>query len=364
MKYVITIVEQLDRAAGELVSDHPINNRLALILIDNATELILHRQCLDRIEHDRFYSRILKSYQSLAEEKPTIDLTKITGDLRQHVLTEKQRERAKGKFLDGKLKVLEEVEDITSAERRFVAIAHHYRDELYHVGLKHDDIIRAIAGHYFLLCCDFFVRMNNLRVFGPTISSEDRYSDVAMRYLPMRNGRLDLFKLDHDSLHETLAGKLRSRLPNKMPSLPETLAQSARNAVMELLESFEFLVSDNPFGFDANEMLAVVQWQRDLDKALEQKEIDGLLMDHVYRESYVQEANAQAERWKQRHTSMPSDRWLKRANIVGREPDSLVAMDLYQLLRNDMSYLEEAIQSGAEELDRWIQSEIDRIRGK
>ena len=43
MKYVITIVEQLDRAAGELVSDHPINNRLALILIDNATELILHR---------------------------------------------------------------------------------------------------------------------------------------------------------------------------------------------------------------------------------------------------------------------------------------------------------------------------------
>ena len=363
MKYVTTIVEQLDRAAGELVSDHPINNRLALILIDNATELILHRQCLDRIGHDRIYSRILRSYHSLAEGKPTKDLTKITDDLRQHILTEKQRERAKGKFLDGKLKVLEEVGDITSAERRFVAIAHHYRDELYHVGLTHDNIIRAIAGHYFLLCCDFFVRMNNLRVFGPTISSDDIYSDVARRYLPMRNGRLDLSKFDHGSLYEILAGKLQSRLP-KMPSLPETLAQSARNAVLELLDSFEFLVSENPFGLDANEMLAVVQWQRDLDKALEQKESDGLLIDHVYRESYVQEANAQAEGWKQRHTSMPSDRWLKRADIVGCEPDSLVAMDLYQLLRNDMSYLEEAIQSGAEELDRWIQSEIDRIRGK
>ena len=44
MRYVITIVEQLDRAAAELTTDHPINNRLALILIDNATELILHRQ--------------------------------------------------------------------------------------------------------------------------------------------------------------------------------------------------------------------------------------------------------------------------------------------------------------------------------
>ena len=364
MKYVITIVEQLDRAAGELVSDHPINNRLALILIDNATELILHRQCLDRIEHDRIYSRILKSYQSLAEKKLTVDLTKYTDDLRQHVLTEKQRERAKGHFLDDRLKVLEEVGDITSAERRFVAIAHHYRNELYHVGLKHDDIIRAIAGHYFLLCCDFFARMNNLRVFGLTISSEDSYSDVARRYLPMRNGGLDLLKFDHDSLHETLAGKLQQRLPNKMPSLPETLAQSARNAVTELVESFEFLVGDNPFGLGANQMLAVVQWQLDLDKTLQQKEIDGLLIDHVYRASYVQEANAQAEGWKPRHTSMPSDRWLKRADIVGCEPDSLVAMDLYQLLRNDMSHLEEAIQSATEELDQWIQSEIDRIRGK
>ena len=300
----------------------------------------------------------------MTEGKPTVELTSITDDLLQHVLTDKQRERARGKFLEDKLKVLEEVGEITSAERKFVAIAHHYRNELYHVGLKHDDIIRAIAGHFFLLCCDFFVRMNNLRLFGPTISSEDRYSDVARRYLPMRDGRLDLSKFNHDSLYETLAGKLLSRLPDRIPSLPETLAQSARNAVKELLEYFEFLVNDNPLGLDANEMLAMVQWQRDLDKTLEQKGINGLLIDHVYRESYVQEANAQAEGWKQQHTSMPSDRWLKRANKVGQESDPLVAMNLYQLLRNDMNYLEEAIQSGAEELDRWIQSEIDRIRGK
>ena len=38
MRYVLTIVEQLDRAARELVTDHPINNRLALILVDNATD--------------------------------------------------------------------------------------------------------------------------------------------------------------------------------------------------------------------------------------------------------------------------------------------------------------------------------------
>ena len=50
MRHVVTIVEQLDRAAMELATDHPINNRLALILIDNASEVILHRQSMDRLE--------------------------------------------------------------------------------------------------------------------------------------------------------------------------------------------------------------------------------------------------------------------------------------------------------------------------
>ena len=53
MRYILTVVEQLDRAARELETDHPINNRLALILVDNATELILHRQCTDYLTDGR-----------------------------------------------------------------------------------------------------------------------------------------------------------------------------------------------------------------------------------------------------------------------------------------------------------------------
>ena len=42
MRYILTVVEQLDRAARELTVNHPINNRLALIWILNAVELIIH----------------------------------------------------------------------------------------------------------------------------------------------------------------------------------------------------------------------------------------------------------------------------------------------------------------------------------
>lgn len=45
MKFFSTIIEQLDMAIAEIAIDQPINSRLALILIDNATELLIHRSC-------------------------------------------------------------------------------------------------------------------------------------------------------------------------------------------------------------------------------------------------------------------------------------------------------------------------------
>src|SRR5262245_14126366 len=109
MRYVTTIVEQLDRAASELATDHPINSRLALILIDNATELILHRRCTDELEWDHIRAK----------------------------LSGLERRQARGQFLEGKLKVLEVLGDLKPEERQFVRVAHEYRNELYHIGLKH-----------------------------------------------------------------------------------------------------------------------------------------------------------------------------------------------------------------------------------
>ncbi len=45
MKFFSTIIEQLDMAVAEIAVDQPIHSRFALILIDNATELLIHRSC-------------------------------------------------------------------------------------------------------------------------------------------------------------------------------------------------------------------------------------------------------------------------------------------------------------------------------
>lgn len=360
MRYILTIVEQLDRATRELETDHPINNRLALILVDNATELMLHRQCTGRLELDSLAYGLLKAHQALVDERSSGEHLQFSEDLTRDVMTPKQRSRAKRIFLDGKLKVLESMEDITSKERRFIAIAHHYRSELYHVGLTHDEIIRALAAQYFLLSCDLFIRLGNKGFFGTTFSSNDEYTDVAKRYLPMRNGRIFPSSIDKSDL----ADKLLRALPIGVPDLAETLAASARNAIRTITAEFAFLIHENPFSFDANKMFEVAQWQRDLVEALDREGVDGLWIDPNYWEGFSRVATELESKWRQRHSSLPHERWMLRATAVERERDPLTALDLYQTLREDMSYLEESILSASSELDRWIQQEVDRARGK
>ena len=360
MRYVLTIVEQLDRAASELETDHPINSRLALILIDNATELMLHRQCTDRLESDSRASGLWNVYQTLADRRPSGGQLEFSEDLRKQMMTPRQRSRARGYYLDDKLRVLEEMGDLSQSERRFIAIAHEYRNELYHVGLSHDDVIRAIAGQYFLLSCDLFVRMGNLGILGLSFSSSDKYTDVAERYLPMHGGRVDYADVDKGAL----AGKLRFALPEGLPNLANVLASNAQKSIAVIMDNFGFLVQDNPFGLETDKMLEVAQWQRDLTEALERENVDGLWADPNYRKRHAAVTTSLEANWRQRHNSIPCKKWMLRADAIEREADPLVAMASYQSLRNDMSYLEGAIETAANDLDHWIQMEIDIARGK
>lgn len=360
MRYILTIVEQLDRAIRELATDHPINNRLALILIDNATELMLHRQCTDRLELDSMASGLWKAHQAIVGGgSPELEHG-FSEDLKRDLMTPRQKSQARGIYLDDKLKVLENMKDITTKERRFIAIAHDYRNELYHVGLTRDEIIRALASQYYLLSCDLFTRLGNKSVFGPSFSSDDEYTDVAKRYLPLHSGQLRAFDVDKADLAE----RLRSALPAGIPDLAATLASSARKTIKSVADEFAFLIRDNPFGFDADKMLEVAQWQLDLAKALVSEDVNGLWVDPNYRQGFGRVATELEAQWRQRHSSLPHERWTLRATAVEREPDPLTALDLYQSLREDMSYLEESILSASSELDRWLQQQVDKARGK
>src|SRR6266404_2959244 len=114
MRFATLIVEQLDRAATELGVNHPLNARMALILIDNAAELIIHRRCEDVVRADRKRGA-----------------PKLTAANRRLIL---------GHCFAEKVKFLEKMAAISDGERHFVGELHAHRNRLYHVGLSDDDI--------------------------------------------------------------------------------------------------------------------------------------------------------------------------------------------------------------------------------
>ena len=153
-------------------------------------------------------------------------------------------------------------------------------------------------------------------------------------------------------------------LPCDIPDLAEALAYSARRSVKDVADDLEFLVRDNPFGFDTPKMFEVAQWQKDLSDELEKLGVDGLWIDPSYRERFDQVASTLESEWKQLHRSFPDEKWLARADDIEQQADPLIALEMYDSLRNDMTYLEQAMRTAAEDLDQAIQSEIDRRRGK
>ena len=160
----------------------------------------------------------------------------------------------------------------------------------------------------------------------------------------MHDGQIDFSSVDKGALAE----KLRGALPGEMPTLASVHASSARKAVTAITDDFAFLIQNNPSGSDADEMLKVAQWRRELSEALERADVDGLSIDPSYREKYEEIKDVLEANWKQRHSTIPSAKWMLRADAIEHETDPLVCLDSYQALRQDMSYLEDAIGVGSE----------------
>ena len=330
MQYVMLLVEQLDRAAHELATDHPINNRIALILVDNAAELIVHH----RLE-----------YHLLVRDRPF------------QKLSPKQRLMARGQYLGDRLKVLRHLNDLDDREQEFIKVAHGYRGELYHAGLRRNDIVRAIAARYFDLVCDLFVRLPQgfrAHYSGDTVTS------TVTKYLGTDPASLSALHVKD----EDIAGRLRAELPTDIPSLQPALATSARRSIARTEDRLDFLVADNPGKMDLKKLLFEAQHHWDLTRALARDGVEGTWMTHGYSERVKEVQAEMAASWKPRHARVPLARWRTRADEVEAEKDALRALVLFHALRRDMEYLEEAIGELTLDLDGWIQNEVDRLRGK
>jgi hypothetical protein len=329
MRFATLIVEQLDRAATELAVDHPLNARMALILIDNAAELIIHRRCENLVQSDR------KS-----------GAPKLTAANRRSIL---------GHYFGEKIKFLEEMSAISDGERHFIGELHAHRNTLYHEGLSYDDIIRPLAVAYFQLTCDLLHRLDNrtlgwpnkliiassLHVYFPDAAAGRRFPDYD-------SGRVSKLLLD--------------RTPEDAPSLQTALAAHSQTFVDHLEAKFESIKLGLDRKSSPSETFRELQHAADFQNLVRErmrkigKEDQFIPFGHPVLKEYAAKL---MPKWKPRYTSAPFGKWGVRAKAIAKASAPLSSVRRFTDLRSEMNYLAEAIDDAHQEFWGWVQQQED-----
>jgi hypothetical protein len=329
VKRVYALIEQLDVALEQMRIGTPVTARFALILIDNVVELILHTSCEHEVLMDRSRERVLE---------PRYD--------------ERIRQSVIGQHFDVKAKFCRDLGMLSESAANSVLIMHSYRNELYHVGVRYDPIILALAHHYFGIATDL---LPNMRVgFWQLVDTE---SERVRRYLPDSGP----FGWQPDDLSE-IGSRLRDGLTCLDKSVERILADFAIELVEDVERDLEFLTQDNFQDWNESQVLEHVQFY--------QYAFHDTIPPRIDRSTIrsVRELDARMEElkksWVPRYRNSPVDRWRKRAGAIvdAANPDG--ALERFQHLRHEMQWLSQLVQEAARELDGAIQAEIDRRRGK
>lgn len=323
MRFLGPVVEQLDRALIELCADHAINHRLALILVDNAVELLIHRYGVDAAKAPP-WRKVQLSWQ--------------------------HKQWAKGQNFDDKLKVMESLGVMSADERAFSAICHEYRNQLYHVGLNHEAIMQALARYYFLLACDLFTR---LRPNGMSWGKRDRESAIGKRIFGGSGfGNLS----DLDKIGPALAAQCPSE-----PELRDALTREAERALDEMVWGLNFMVE--------GQLPRVTTWQNELREAQMWYDFDDALTQHRDASDKAglppdnpRPCDIMVLPWKPRHAALPEQRWRQQIKEIGKAATDAEALKRYEAFRTKTAYLHGALMNAVGALEAEIDRQIDAVR--
>lgn len=131
------IVEQLDLALEHVRQGDASNARFALMLADNAVELVLHRLAQEKrdwVKSERWRPDWRYEHQSLLDA-------------------------ALGQDFGDKVKLAEALGFVSAAEAGSLRIGHRFRNETYHLGVQHEEILSEVAQFHFAVACAVLARL-------------------------------------------------------------------------------------------------------------------------------------------------------------------------------------------------------------
>jgi hypothetical protein len=324
MDHLNTFIEQLDFAAQQLHQDNAAYRRFALILTDNVVELMCFDRCQDEFRFDTLFAD--QGQYSAMQKAKVLD----------------------GKFPD-LLQFLHSLNLLTADQQTFALQAHDYRNESYHTGIVHDDIMHALAWHYHRVACELFVRLRRkYRILN----------DVRSPALLKHSGHARLHWGD-ESNYQLVAASLDAARPLPVPDLPAALSGSICSRILDIQQALNYLVENSPSGTTEEEVVRSIQYHQNLPKGLppgplrvSDSEVMRAVEDHI---RYMK------TEWKPKYPRSPIRRWTARANRLGSTPNPVNALQIFANFRREIEPFAEAVFSAESALSDRIDEQIDLL---
>lgn len=335
MHYLQPCVEQLDLAGRQLHLPGVSYARFALLLVDNVIELMCHQQAEFLVLLDKDRAHWASRAYSVRDEKAAL-----------------------GQHFDEKVKFVARADKLTDSQRDFILRAHQFRNECYHAGLVHEDIVWDLAWHYHDLACEL---MEQLRPgWAWFVQYRGGPSDAIQEHL--KNAGLVEDLMDLPERMPQIINSVKAVKPPSERSLSQILSESAERQLQRILEGIEFIARDGLETEDLDEALKAVLFRR-------QPELDELkagldLQSPEGCKEWFERFNAAEAAFVAPIRIESLERWRDRAADLAREQSPSMALVKYTDLRRDFSELAECVAEAATQLDQEIQHQIDVFRGK
>ena len=162
MDKLVLIVDQISLAKSLIGSGTISSMRIALLWLDNATEILMYRKIQAEYVFGELYQRML---DKLNVRPLDIEGEKLKGEITRKAISPKQKKSLDWDY-DSKTRFLTDKQVINDQEAAFMRIMHQYRNDVYHNDVIHRDVLHHMTSIFFDLICDIFPKLAKSQTYG------------------------------------------------------------------------------------------------------------------------------------------------------------------------------------------------------
>lgn len=241
------VLFQMDEAKRHLMSGSLPGLRVALMLLDNAAEVVLDLW----IEQDLIRDELSERIQLRAREVGIPESHPQFVDLYQRrFLTGKEKKKV-SRLFDEKIRYVTDVKSKISTQTGSVlSHLHRYRNEAHHSARVRPETVSTSGMIFLELCCQL---IESLRPASAAYSSSEDYSWLMNRF------QLKPHDLFHEKTMATVVAQFRQGLPIGEVALRDTLASNIKSRLEDLNKVLDFISTETRVASDRAAALVQAQ---------------------------------------------------------------------------------------------------------